>query len=187
MEKNQLNWFIAGGGVLLLAFVFWQGSSKAPEKNRVTYGEVDKIRKQEVTKSQLQRERVEVENYKQAPQINGAYHETEPSAPEENLRLEASVGAAQKDIAESDLQGMAVESLENHINQRLLSEQKAAQMNSIQKKQLADEYKKRAKAMGYAVELNDKLEVTKVQKIDTSKAPKPAPVIDVDSIEEEEY
>lgn len=187
MEKNQLNWFIAGGVVLLGAFVFWQGSSNAPAKNGVTYGEVDKIRKHEVTKSQLQRERVQVENYKQAPQINGSYRETEAPIQEESLRLEASVGAAAKDIAESDLQGMAVESLENNINQRLLSEQKAAQMNTIQKKQLADEYKKRAKAMGYAVELNDKLEVIKVQKIDTSKTIKPAPVIDVDSIEEEEY
>ena len=170
-----------------MAMIFWQGSSTSPEKNRVTYGEVDKIRKQEVTKSQLQRERVQVENYQQAPQINGAYREEEAPAQEESLRLEASVGAAAKDIAEGDRQGLAVESLENHINQRLLSEQKAAQMNSMQKKQLADEYKKRAKAMGYAVELNDKLEVIKVQKMDTSKTIKPAPVIDVDSIEEEEY
>ena len=43
--------------------------------------------------------------------------------------------------------------------------------------------------MGYSVELNDKLEVTKVQKIEPDQpAIKSNPVIDVDSMEgDEEY
>ena len=190
MEKNKLN-YIVGGGVLLIAtLVVFMGSNPDPkEPSTVRYGEVDKIRKEEQTKSKLQREKVHVENYQQAPQINEGYQSVGSSHSEEGLRLEASVGSAAKDIAESDLKGMAVESLENKINQRLLNEQKTAQMNAMQKKQFADEYKKKALAMGYAVELNDKLEVTKVQKIEPDQpAIKSNPVIDVDSMEgDEEY
>ncbi len=191
MEKNKLN-YIVGGGVLLIAtmVVFMGGNPDPKEPSTVRYGEVDKIRKEEQTKSKLQREKVHVENYQQAPQINEGYQSASASNhTEEGLRLEASVGSAAKDIAESDLKGMAVESLENKINQRLLNEQKTAQMNAMQKRQFAEEYKKKALAMGYAVELNDKLEVTKVQKIEPEQPLiKSNPVIDVDSMEgDEEY
>jgi hypothetical protein len=189
MEQSKLN-YIVGGSVLLIAtaVVFMGGNPDPSGPSTVRYGEVDKIRKQEQTKSKLQREKVHVENYQQAPQINEGFQGAS-NHQEEGLRLEASVGAAAKDIAESELKGMAVESLENKINQRLLNEQKTAQMNVLQRKQFAEEYKKKALSMGYEVELNEKLEVIKVQKIEPEQpAIKSNPVIDVDSMEgDEEY
>ncbi len=187
MEKyNKNSIFLGLGLALFVLFVLWQQSSPQTTTNKVTYGEVDKVRKQEVTKSKMQREKMNVENYKNAPQISESYRPQENTNANEGLRLEASVSAAAKDIAEGELGGMAVESLENKINQRLLNEQKTAQMNVIQKKQFADEYKKKALSMGYAVELNDKLEITKVQKIEPVRTIKSNPVIDVDSMEEDE-
>ncbi len=188
MEKINKNYLMLGAGAMVvLALIFWQKNSSSPSPNRVTYGEVDKARKQEQTKSQLQREKVHIENYKKAPQISDAYHPSENApAPDEGLRLEASVSAAAKDIGEAELSGMAVESLENKINRRLLNEQKTDQMNVIQKKEFAAEYKKKALAMGYAVELNENLEVIKVQKIEKQKLIKSNPVIDVDSMDDEE-
>lgn len=188
MEKYNKNYLIWGVcAVFVVAVLFWQKNSSTPATNRITYGEVDKARKQEQTKSHLQREKVHIENYKNAPQISDVYHPTESQpASEEGLRLEASVSAAAKDIGEAELSGMAVESLENKINRRLLNEQKTAQMNEVQKKQFAAEYKKKALAMGYSVELNDNLEVIKVQKVEKQKLIKSNPVIDVDSIEEDD-
>jgi hypothetical protein len=189
METKKLN-YIIGGGVLLIAgaVFFWGNSSHSPERATVKYGEVDKVRKQEQTKSQLQREKVHIENYKQAPQINEGYQGAIDNHQEDGLRLEASVGSAAKDLAESDFKGMAVESLENKINQRLLNEQKTAQMNAFQKQQFANEYKKRALSMGYAVELNEQLEVIKVQKVEEPTVIKSNPVIDVDTMDSgEEY
>jgi hypothetical protein len=188
MEKINKNYLIFGAGaIVVMAFIFWQKNFSSPSPNRVTYGEVDKARKQEQTKSQLQREKVHIENYKKAPQISDAYRPVESSpASEDGLRLEASVSAAAKDIGEAELSGMAVESLENKINRRLLNEQKTDQMNAIQKKEFAAEYKKKALAMGYAVELNENLEVVKVQKVEKPKLIKSNPVIDVDSMDEED-
>lgn len=176
--------------MIVSAVVFISGNPPPKERSTVTYGEVDKVRKQEQTKSKLQREKVHIENFQQAPQINEGYQPSgNASHQEEGLRLEASVGSAAKDIAESDFKGMAVESLENKINQRLLNDQRSAQMNAMQKRQFAEEYKKKALSMGYAVELNEKLEVVKVQKIEPEQAViKSNPVIDVDSMEgDEEY
>jgi hypothetical protein len=185
LNKNYA--FLVTGFVLLLAGVYlWQENSQQPKSSKVTYGDLDKARRQEQTRSKFQREKVNVENFKAAPQIKEAFHPTE-TTPDEGLRLEASVSAAAKDIAETELSGMAIDSLENKINQKLLSEQKSAQMNAFQKQQYAEEYKKRAFAMGYVVELNEKLEVVKVQKVEREKTIKSNPVIDVDSIEEEEY
>lgn len=179
------------GMVLFLGVLFFlndKPNANLPENagSKVSYRELDKIRKNEEAKARFQREKVHVENFKQAPQINESYRQVAP--PQDNsLRLEASVGAAAKDIAESELQGMALQSLENRINQKLLNEQKAAQMNAFQKKQFAEAYKKRALSMGYEVELNEDLEVMKVRKVGTgSPAIKSAPVIDVDSMEEDE-
>ncbi len=190
MEQNKLNYIIGGGVLLIATAVVFMGSNPDPmEPSTVRYGEVDKVRKQEQTKSKLQRERVHVENYQQAPQINEGYQATggHATSAEEGLRLEASVGSAAKDLAESDFKGMAVESLENKINQKLLNEQKSAQMNALQKKHFAEAYKRKALAMGYEVELNDKLEVTKVKKIEVDQpAIKSNPVIDVDSMEGDE-
>ena len=180
---------VAGGVVLLLAALFFlQVDNKAPSvslEGKVTYRELDKVRRNEEVRAHLQREKVNVENYKKAPQISESYRVE--AAPETGLRLEASVGAAAKDIAESELQGMATNSLENRINQKLLNDQKAAQMSQMQKRQFAAEYKKKALAMGYQVELNDKLEITKVHKVESpNRAVKSSPVIDVDSMEDED-
>lgn len=189
-NKNQINIGVAGV-VFFLGTIFFlnEKPNTNPAGNngsKITYRDLDKARKNEEVKSHFQREKVHVENFKQAPQINESYHKIEP-VNDHTLRLEASVGAAAKDIAESQLHGMAMQSLENRINQKLLNEQKAAQMSAFQKKQFAEAYKKRALSMGYEVELNDNLEVMKVRKVGTgSPAIKSSPVIDVDSTEEDE-
>lgn len=191
MNQQNQKYIIAIGGVLFVGlFLLWKGSSNsATTQGKVSYGDVDKAHKQEVARSRLEREKVNIENYKKAPQISDAYRPVEDHAASddnEGLRLQASVSPAAKDIGENDLHGMAVESLENKINRRLLNEQQSAQMNLAQKRQIANEYKKKALSLGYQVELNDNLEVTKVQKVEAPKQIKVNPVIDIDSIEEDE-
>jgi hypothetical protein len=175
-------------GFLGVAFLFFSQKSNHENPTKVSFKDVDSLRKEAIVKNKFQREKMTVENFNKAPTLSNQYRPTSGAADhEEGLRLEASVSAAAKDIAEGELNSLSLNSLENKINQRLLNEQKTAQMNVLQKKRFADEYKKRAMAMGYAVELNDKLEIIKVQKVDAQpKQRTGSPVIDIDSMEEEE-
>jgi hypothetical protein len=189
---SQRDKYIYSGAVVIivgLGMLFIRSQpkdSESPEK-QVTYHELELERKRAESTKKMDRQRTEVQNWQTAPKLNGNMHPVKNELEEGSakIRLESAKNHAAIDSADVDVNEMPFSSLESQINKRMINEQHAAQMSQIQKRRFVEDYKKRALAMGYQVELNDKLELVRATKVrqpsyDSQKVP-----VDVDSMEED--
>lgn len=195
--KNEKNLYIIVGiiSVLGCGFLFFNSQSGSEKSSKVTFGQVDHLRQETKVRAKIDRERVEIENYKNAPSLSNAYRPVAEETPGQGgIILESAKNQAIQDSADPSV-SQPTSFLESQINARLVNQQRAAQMSALQKKQFIENYKQRALAMGYLVELNDQMIVTRVQKIDGGAAQRaaknPASIqhqpqaVDVDIMEDE--
>jgi len=193
--QNEKNLYIIVFAVSVIGcgiMYFASNSGTSSDKAKVTFGQVDQLRKETQVKNNIERNKVQVENYKKAPALTNDYRAVDEQygGANQGIVLESNLNHAAIDADEGRGQGGSFNMLETQINKRLVNDQRAAQMSQIQKRQFVEDYKARARAMGYLVELNDQMVVTRVTKIpDSEIAPKgPASVpVDVNVNEEEGF
>lgn len=160
-------------------------------KKVVTYQDISTERNAAIAKDRMEKVRVEVTNARTAPRLGNGIREVKDGLAEntQSIRLETEKNHAAIDAADPTVHEMPFTSLETQINRKQVDDQRAAQMSIIQKKNFVEQYKKRALAMGYRVELNDRLELVRAEKVTQPmsqfpSASKGVPV-DVDSMEED--
>lgn len=179
---------VVGMGVYILR----QAQSQTSTKKVVTYQELNQVRKGAINQHKMEQQKVKITNWKTAPRLDNNMREISNgmNEPSNGIKLESGKNHSVEDAADASVYESPMNSLETQINKKLVTDQHAAQMSAIQRKEFIKDYKKRALAMGYNVELNDKLELVRADKIKSKTATfekTPASVIDVDSMEEDEY
>lgn len=196
MKKDDSIYIWAGVIILSgVALLFYASRREfSPGQSGVTFSQVDNARKDLMIKKDIQRKRAEVENYKNAPVLDTQYRPVREHSGHSGLQLESAPNHAAADSGDaSSLSSTTNGSLDFQINKTLVNQQRAVQMSAVQKQQFVEDYKKKALAMGYEVEINSKLEITKVKKAGSSgsvnrlptQAPSAAPILDINQIEEE--
>lgn len=186
MDKDK-KFYIAAGiffglGFLAVTFIF----GKDKKENRVTFGQVEQIRKETMVKSKIDRSKVEVQNYMNAPAISNQYHATkEIPVNDAGLKLESSVNHAAQDSRGSGHNAMPTNVLESQTDKLLANKQRYEQMNIAQKKQHIEDYKRQAKQMGYVLEVDGQLNIIRFERDPASAISQPKLPVDVDQMEEE--
>ncbi|MCC6138095.1 MAG: hypothetical protein IT287_05650 [Bdellovibrionaceae bacterium] len=185
-------------GVVVIAvalgmYILREKQSQAQGAKVVTYQQLDQVRKDTSTRVKLEKRKTEVINIQTAPRLDNNMREVSNGLNEPNnngIRLEGEKIHSIEDSADASVYDSPMNSLETQINKKLVNDQHAAQMSIIQKKEFIKDYKKRALAMGYNVELNDRLELIRAEKVKSKTVgyeKAPASVIDVESMEEDQY
>lgn len=176
-------------------YILREGKLAKNSPKVITYKDISSEKTKTMTQDKINKQKVEMTNWQTAPQLKGNIQELKNNLDEPNnneLKLESQKNHAAIDAADSTASAYEapVSSLENQINKQLVNDQEAAQMSSLQKKKFIETYKKRAKDMGYDVELNDKLQLVKAAKIPPKPDyfdKSPASVNDVESFEAEDF
>lgn len=169
-----------------------QSQNSREQRKTVTYQQLNQERMGAITKDKLEKQKVAVTNWQTAPRLDNNMREISNglNEPSNGIKLEGEKIHSTEDSADASVYDSPMNSLEKEINKKLVNDQYAAQMSALQKKQFIKDYKARALAAGYSVELNDRLELVRAEKIKPKGASyekSPASVIDVDSMEEDEY
>ncbi len=167
-----------------------QKTKTAPAKV-ITYKDLKTVRNSAIAQDKIEKQKVQVTNWKTAPQLDSNVRELKNGLNEttESIRIESQKNVAAIDAAEGAAYEAPISSLETQINKKLVNDQVAVQMSQMQKNQFIDNYKKRALSMGYVVELNDQLELIKATKIPSKPSfnEKAPASVDVDSMEEDDF
>lgn len=193
MNNNEKNLYIGVGvlSVVVCGFLFFKSQETSSSgKSGVTFGQLDHMKKELKIRKNLESQKVSVENYATAPSLSNSYREVEQASGRAgSVVLESEkLHATQEDLG-GEVSQQPINMLEAQINKKLLNDQRAQQMTAVQKEQFILDYKKKALAAGYVVELSDDLTITKVQKVagaGKSKAPASVPQEDI-NIQEEDY
>lgn len=168
-----------------------QNSSPHADQKVVTYKDIKNVRNHAITKDKFEKQKVEVKNWQTAPRLEGGVREIKDSLNESSsgIKIESQKNFAAIDAADASVYEAPVTSLETQINKKLVNDQVSAQMSQLQKIQFIENYKRRALAVGYEVELNDQLQLVKATKIKPrpSFEKAPASAVDIDSMEEDYY
>lgn len=158
-------------------------------KKVVTYQDISTERNAAIAKDRMEKVRVEVTNARTAPRLGTGMREVKDGLAEQSqgIRLETEKNHAAIDAADPTVHEMPFTSLENQINRRQVDDQRAAQMSVLQKRTFVEQYKKRALAMGYRVELNDRLELVRAERVTQpmNQFPSNSAPVDVNSMEED--
>lgn len=184
-------------GVVVVAVgfgMYFLRESKSPQDHKkvVTYQDISSERNAAIAKDRMEKVKVEVTNAQTAPRLGVGIREVKDglAEPHDGIKLETEKNYAAIDAADPSVHEMPFTNLETQINKKQKDEQTAAQMSVLQKRNFVQQYKARALAMGYKVELNDRLELIKAEKVSApmnqfpSASPKGVPV-DVDTMEED--
>lgn len=165
--------------------------SSAPDaKKVVTYKDITSERNKAIKHDEMQKQKVQVSNWQTAPRLDTGVREVKDSLNEktESIRIESQKNHAAIDAADASVYEVPVSSLETQINKKLVNDQASAQMSQMQKKRFIENYKQRALAMGYDVELNDNLQLIRATKLSRPSFDKaPASAVDIDSVEDDYY
>lgn len=167
---------IAGAAVLLAVFLILQkrsagtGNAVAP----VTFGKVDGYRIHAIQQKKLEQERVKVDNYMHAPEVNTRYRVEAQEPTSDRIILETPQHHAAKDSAEPRQQQMPDFSPEAQINRLLVDKQKYEQMSAMDKQRYIQAFKKEAKNLGFKIEFNNKLEIIQFEKMPSSGSREPS-------------
>jgi len=190
--KNDKKLFIAASVFLSVGLLFFGSAwNKKDESNKkVTFGQVEHLRKAAITKNRMERQKAEVQNYMSAPALDNGIQGSKDLQQDgsDSLSLESSSNHAAADSRDGD-NAMPANFLDSQTNKLLANKQHYEQMNLAQKKQFIAEYKRKALAMGYVIELDDKLNIIKVQRDPASQKSqfhRPAEPVDVDQMEVED-
>lgn len=180
---------IAAGVLFGLGLFFFASVYSKRGENKVTFGQVEDIRKETMLKSRMERQRVEVQNFKTAPALGSGIQKENNQMDRDGLTLESSRNHAAADSYDtaSDTATPAT-FLESQTNKLLANKQHYEHLTQMQKKRFIAEYQRKALAMGYLVELDDKLNIVKVQRAPASQKPQyqPSEPVDVDQMDVED-
>ncbi len=192
MLSNNEKILYSGVVVVAVGFGMYflrQSNTPVSHKKVVTYQDISTERNAAIAKDRIEKVKVEVTNAQTAPQLGVGIREVKDGLAEDHdgLRLEGEKNHAAIDAADPTVHEMPFTSLETQINRKQVDDQRAAQMSAIQKRNFVEQYKKRALAMGYDVELNDRLELIKAKKISQpmNQFPTRGVPVDVNSMEED--
>lgn len=193
MKNNNRNTSLIIGGVLVLAgcyFTISQLTSKNRDATGVTFKEVDRLRKDVEHQRKFQQDKAMVDNFKSAPLLPTKYRPTqEGNFQDASLKLQSAVNHAAIDSGDNG--GVTAHSLDNQINDFLLTKERYEQMSKLERQKYVNDFKREAQAMGYQVEFNEKLEVIRFDRAPSSQSkavvkalpPPPPPTSGVDSQE----
>ncbi len=188
--KNEKNLYIIVAIVSILGcgFIYFFSGHESSSTGKVTYSQVDQLRKETKIRNEIQRKKVAVDNYKSAPSLSNSYRAVEEQNVDDKsaIKFESERNSIESEQALLNEEAVPANMLDVQINKRLVNDQKAAQLSAQQKRVFIENYKKQALAKGYLVELNDQLVVTKVQKVASPKAPASIPQEDVEIHEYED-
>lgn len=187
-------------GVVVVAvglgmYLLRQSKDTTQTPKPITYQDITAERNAAIAKDKIEKQAVAVKNFQTAPRLDPNFRDVKNGLEDNSggIQLEGEKNHAAQDIAE--VYEAPLNSLETKINEKLVNDQKAAQMSQIQKRTFVENYKKRALAMGYKVELNDKLELIRADKVKPVTIPSSRPSAvegdvetweDDDAFEEEE-
>lgn len=146
-------------------FILRQSKSTPVAVKPITYQDITTERNAAIARDKIEKQAVAVKNFQTAPRLDNNLRDVKDGLEDDSsgIRLESEKNHSAQDIAE--VYEAPLNSLETKINEKLVNDQKAAQMSQIQKRNFVENYKKRALAMGYKVELNDKLELIRADKV----------------------
>ncbi|MCB9072575.1 MAG: hypothetical protein H6623_03065 [Bdellovibrionaceae bacterium] len=189
MVSKRDKYIYSGAVVIIVAlamlFIRAQKNESGAGAKAVTFQALDLERKRAISHKQMEQKKMEVTNWKTAPKLDNNLRPIHNNLedPASKIQLESAKNHAEVDARDPDVYEIPMSSLETQINKRMVNEQYAAQMSALQKKNFVEGYKKRALAMGYMVELNDKLELIRATKVRTIQQNSPS--VEVDSMEED--
>lgn len=162
-------------------------TQKQPSKT-ITYQDITTERNAAIARDKFEKTTVAVKNAQTAPMLGTGVREVGNGLEDNSgaIRLESEKNHAAADSVDPSVYEAPINSLETKINEKMLSDQKAAQMSALQKRMFIKNYKERALAMGYKVELNDRLELIRADKVRNVPTKAPAAVEDVESWEDDD-
>jgi hypothetical protein len=176
-----------GVGLLFLSVNFKKQES--PEVRKISFGQVENTRRAAIVKGREERAKVEVQNYMSAPAVTNGIRVVRDHNEDAGLKLESSLNSAVKDSVRDDHNAMPTNALDAQMSKVLANRQKYEEMTKMQKARFIEEYKRNALAMGYVIELDDKLNIVKYRRTPAAqRAQTPIPVQmpnDVDQMEED--
>lgn len=180
-------------GVVIVAvglgmYILRQSRTEQPTTKTITYQDIKTEQNAAIARDKIEKTTVAVKNAQTAPRLGVGMREVKNGLEDNSssIRLEPEKNHAAIDAVDPAAYEPPISSLESKINEKMLSDQQAAQMSVIQKRNFIESYKKRALAMGYKVELNDQLQLIRADKIRNGPTKAPAAVDEVESWEDDE-
>lgn len=171
-----------------VSMYFWRQSNAHKQASKtITYQDITTERNAAKARDTFQKTTVAVKNAQTAPRLGTGVRVVNDGLEDNSrdIRLESEKNHAAADSVDPSVYEAPINALETKINEKMLSDQKAAQMSDLQKRAFISEYKKRALAMGYKVELNDRLELIRADKVQNVPTKAPAAVDEVNSWEDD--
>ena len=152
---------------IIAVFVIWYKTMDAPRPTQtrsakekgITYGQLKQIRENSAKEMALKKNRAELENQVLTPRVNSS------DTPDDVVPHVVDMPRDSATYDTEDKTSGELPTLDAQMNAFLAEKQKFKEMRKERREQFAEDFIKKARAMGYMVIMDEQMQITEVRKV----------------------